>query len=996
MYSARAQLSGFSSILRILIIAIFLVSAIHAAPGDVDTTFKGALEKLPAGSVQEVLLQPDGKLLVVGSFKVINNLGRSGIVRFNQDGSLDSGFYPPDLRNFNGGNLTISAIALQSDGKILLGGDFIRAQSLVREGAVRLNTDGTLDPSFNQNGTLTGTVYDIKVQADNKIFLAGSFVHSSFRNNLVRLLANGATDDSFFAGNVGDVNDLMIQTDGKIVFVGGRNSPILPRLDRLNADGSDDPTFATNSIGGGGIFRIKRQNDGKILVGGDFNGVNGFSQINYLARFDQNGNFDTTFNTNGAGPDARVYGIDVFSTGKIIIGGGFLNYNSNARTRVALLNSDGTIDTGFNYTDVSEDIFAVNVTPSGDILVGRAAVDRFGIGRNSALLKIDTQGSVDPNFSPVFGINGAVYRTRIQPDGKIIAVGGFLHANGEQRVNIARFNPNGTLDTGFNPMVFTTLPSNDFGPVALQPDGKILIGTVRLNADGTPDSTFSTTASGRDINVQPDGKIIYGGSSLVRTNSDGSIDTSFSVVTDSLIYKSLTQPDGKILVCGRFTLINGILRGSIARLNSNGSLDSSFNPPGGANQYVYNIDLQPDGKIILAGGFTALNFDSTKKFVGRLNPDGSLDTTFNGAPNFSVAGLKILSDGKIMIGGNFTAVNGTPQNYYARLNSDGSLDAAFNTGIGANGPVWEFDQQANGEILIGGVFSQINGRSAVGLARLSNAPARTAFDFDGDSKTDISIFRPAVGEWWYLRSSDLGNRAFQFGTASDQIVPADYTGDGRTDIAFWRESTGEWFIIRSEDNSFFSFPFGTSGDIPAPGDFDGDGRADQAVFRPSNATWYIVRSSGGTTIAQFGAVGDRPVVGDYDGDGKSDIAIFRPSDGSWWLNRSTAGLVVYNFGTGTDKTVQADYTGDGKTDVAFFRSGEWFVLRSENTSFYSFPFGTSGDIPTAGDYDGDGRADPAVFRNSDTTWYLLGSTSGFSAVGFGLSGDRPVPNAFVR
>lgn len=160
---------------------------------------------------------------------------------------------------------------------------------------------------------------------------------------------------------------------------------------------------------------------------------------------------------------------------------------------------------------------------------------------------------------------------------------------------------------------------------------------------------------------------------------------------------------------------------------------------------------------------------------------------------------------------------------------------------------------------------------------------RTRFDFEGDGKTDISVFRPAAGEWWYVRSSDNQNRALQFGNSADKIAPADFTGDGLTDIAFWRPSTGFWFILRSEDGSFFSFPFGTAGDIPAPADYDGDGKADPAVFRPASATWFISKSTGGTSIVQFGASGDVPVAGDYDGDGRADIAVFRPSGGSWWI-----------------------------------------------------------------------------------------------------------------
>lgn len=273
-------------------------------------------------------------------------------------------------------------------------------------------------------------------------------------------------------------------------------------------------------------------------------------------------------------------------------------------------------------------------------------------------------------------------------------------------------------------------------------------------------------------------------------------------------------------------------------------------------------------------------------------------------------------------------------------------------------------------------------------------------DFDGDRKTDVSIFRTAAGEWWYLRSTDGQNRAFQFGTPTDEIVPADFTGDGKTDVAIWRPASGEWFIMRSEDSSFYSFPFGAAGDIPAAGDFDGDGKADQAVFRPSAATWYILKSTGGTDIRSFGVAGDIPQVADYDGDGRADIAVYRPGGASgaeWWIARSTGGVFAAVFGTATDKPVRGDYTGDGKADIAFWRpsNGEWFVLRSEDLSYYSAPFGTTGDMAAPGDYDGDGKFDLSVFRPSTGTWYSNRSTGGTMIVAFGSAGDYPVPAAWV-
>ncbi len=275
--------------------------------------------------------------------------------------------------------------------------------------------------------------------------------------------------------------------------------------------------------------------------------------------------------------------------------------------------------------------------------------------------------------------------------------------------------------------------------------------------------------------------------------------------------------------------------------------------------------------------------------------------------------------------------------------------------------------------------------------------SNTHIDFDGDRKTDISIFRPTGGEWWYKRSSDSTDRAFQFGSPSDKLVPADFTGDGKTDVAFWRPDSGEWFVLRSEDFSYYSFPFGAQGDIPVPGDYDSDGKADAAVFRSSNATWYIPAPPEGTVIKTFGAAGDLPQTGDYDGDGKTDLAVFRPSNGEWWIERSTGGVIAFEFGTTGDKPVSADYTGDGKFDVAFWRpsSGEWFILRSEDFSFYAAPFGISSDIPAPGDYDGDGKTDFAVFRDSNATWYINRSAQGMLIENFGAGGDYPVPAAYV-
>lgn len=289
-----------------------------------------------------------------------------------------------------------------------------------------------------------------------------------------------------------------------------------------------------------------------------------------------------------------------------------------------------------------------------------------------------------------------------------------------------------------------------------------------------------------------------------------------------------------------------------------------------------------------------------------------------------------------------------------------------------------------------------NGLIVLDASEVASLDRNHVSDFDGDGKTDISVFRPSNGDWEIHESSQSRPYEIHFGLPGDVITPGDYDGDGKSDLAVFRPSSGIWYVQRST-SGFFAANFGVASDIPVAADYDADGRTDLAVWRPSTGMWYIQQSTLGFRAQNWGANGDKPAIGDYEGDGKIDIAVWRPSNGFWYILQSSSSIGMYrNFGINGDKALGADFDGNGRSDFAIFRpsNGIWYILDPLTGVFTSYNFGLAGDMPIPADYDGDGKADVSVFRPSTNQWYRINSTdSSIDVRVFGQPGDKPSPSS---
>jgi uncharacterized delta-60 repeat protein len=555
--------------------------------GTRDTTFNIGTG-FSVGSA-DIRVQPDNKILVVGNFSSYSGSAATRIVRINTDGTIDNSFV-----SGVGFNVTPHSLDLQPDGKILVLGSFTSYSGSANNYIIRLNTNGTIDNTFNIGtgiSAISSGINNAKILsiANNKVMVTAPLVTTysgSTSGNIFRINSNGTLDTAFNSISSNTFNSTglgfstnfstpsgysMIMSGSDVIVVGNfitYKSPVMFRGGMVDLTGDISQSF---NIGGGVNNTIRTwatQSDGKILAGGEFTQYSGSTtNASRIVRLNLNGNRDTTFNI-GTGFNSNVFNLNVQSDDKIIAIGAFTTYSGSAVNGIVRINTNGTIDNTFNV----------------------------GTG---------FQTTTQANHST------------LQSDGKIVVVGAFTLYSGSSVNRIVRINTNGTRDTTFN--IGTGFPTQ-VEAVLTQSDGKIVVtGTFTVYSGSSVDSTR-----------------------IIRINTNGTRDTTF-VTGDGLNATGIAlaqQSDGKIISANLASTYSGSTAGFLIRINTNGTLDTTFGfyPPASGlslGSGVPNaLKIDNNGRIYYGNSFTSYSGSVPNRIV-RLNTNGSVDQTFNQSfPNF--------------------------------------------------------------------------------------------------------------------------------------------------------------------------------------------------------------------------------------------------------------------------------------------------------------------------------------------------------------------------
>ncbi|HJN89164.1 MAG TPA: Calx-beta domain-containing protein, partial [Verrucomicrobiota bacterium] len=906
------------------------------ADGTIDSTFDLGLGV--NDSVRAIAIQPDGRAILAGFFTSVNGENRNRIARLNYDGSLDGTFNPG-----GGADNPVQSVVLQPDGRVLIGGDFVSYNGNNSSRLARLNSDGSLDQGFDIGTGADLVVNALAIQPDGRVVTVGDFAHFNGvpLPGIARLNSDGSVDESFNPGT--GFNDSVrlveVQEDGRIL-VGGFftefNGAVRNRVARLMPDGSLDESFDVGAGANGSVYAMAIQSDGKILIGGSFSTFNNLNR-NGIVRLNPDGSVDTSINF-GTGANGSVLDIAVLPNYKILIGGGFTLFDGLEREYFTqlhggIIEGQGTLEFAEPFYSISEtgtnatvrvvrrgglsggvqvrintllsagdtpavpglDFESVDQVldfPEGEVLqkVQINIIDDSDVEPNEtvdmqlsdftdgtqglqsrALLEIVSDDSVLSFSAPTYSIgedaksgfariqvdrlgsnigettvafltatNGTaeavldfqmVSNTVKFADGEItmsvnVPIVDDTEVEGRESVVLLLTNVIGKAILGLD-VSMLQIVDNDFAPGEFyfekptfrveETAGFATVTVVRTNGyTGLVELDYSTsdlTAIAGDDYRGITGKLVFGDGESVKsldipvlddkleegaeafririfgaTGGGQVIPPNFSTViivdnelqngpagpkgegADKPVYAVAMDVGNNALVAGEFNEVNAKGAPRLARIKINGVLDAEFDVGAGPNNTVFSMQLDDIDSIYIGGLFNQVD-GVTRKHLARLTADGAVDAAFDpgsrvGGTVFDIAlgwgrvlaagdagvvalaldgsragdfappaidgdvfAVALQPNGKIVIGGEFTRVNDVTRNNVARLNRDGSLDESFDPGVGPNASVHALAVDRDG-ILIGGLFVTVEGLSSRRLARLG---------FDGRLSRDFMV-----------------------------------------------------------------------------------------------------------------------------------------------------------------------------------------------------------------------------------------------------------------
>ena len=729
-----------------------------------DSSFKPQILSAGVPSTGELMsVQPDGKILVMGSFDEVGDLPRDRVARLYPDGRVDEQFNTPSIEGI------IAWATTQLDRRILLGGRFTAVDGLSKKGLIRLEPNGQLDESFNPviEGTGDVAVRGIMLDEFGRILISGAFetVNGVTRKCIARLNENGTLDNTFVPfGGIGEglswVGPVALQNDGKMILDCSLG------LIRLNEDGAVDSSFAVPEDFDNGLHALAVQPDGKVLVAGNFNTIGGVSR-SYLARLNANGSLDSSFDPKA---NASVYSVSLQADGKIVIGGEFNAVGLSIRRKIARLNGDGSIDSNFNYTinDIVRSIAIqvdAKILVAGDFTYTAEGVDRGGWIRlinNSSPSQSLTVSETNILWQRGGGapeIEGVVFER--WDGGEWVGVGDAVRVDGGWEMGGLSLESNtwvrsrgsiisstwGSVRAGYVMQINGVGPSHPDITIESPSGIALTSGVASLQFD---QQTWLTESPGREVVIRNEGAAPL---TIMSAIIDGEAKEDFTIENFN---SAELAPGSSSTFTLRFTPKNGGHRIANLKLLSNDldespfivelsgrgiHVDESFLPPSvGVGLYPNFLMPLSDGRFLFGGRNGEDNIESSNK-VGVLHSNGDRDTTVMVSVDGFVECAAELQDG-LLIAGTFTKVGGVARPYLARINlTNGNLDETYSPLL--DGSVSCIVPYPSGKVLLVGNFSSVNGTTRRSVAML-NTDGSLDEAFDASMSTSNAVSSACV------------------------------------------------------------------------------------------------------------------------------------------------------------------------------------------------------------------------------------------------------------